>query len=157
MDPDLVGVEFETFDRLLAVPAGATKLVSVTLEWARPASSSDATAYADNFQVIPVDETVDTTAPAAPVLASVTRPSNRRLRPNWSNTNSPADGVVGYNVYRRVNGQPLGSSVRLNTGLIDNPYIRYEDYTVQRGAFYRYHLTAVDALADHKQVAPVLV
>ena len=42
----------------------------------------------------------------------------------------------------------MSSAIKLNTGLVDNPYIEFEDFTVDREVSYRYHLTAVDAAGN---------
>ncbi|MEM9479092.1 MAG: hypothetical protein AAGA58_05445 [Verrucomicrobiota bacterium] len=148
LDEGLVGTEFESFDEEIDVPPGATKITSVILEWNRTGGAAATTVFADNIHLLPLDETVDTTPPSQPVLTNVTKPFDRRLRANWSATNPTSDGVIGYNVYRRVNGEPIPNTTRLNNGLVDNPYIRFEDYTAERGISYRYHITAVDGAGN---------
>lgn len=144
LDPDLYDVEFESYDSYLDVPPGATNITRLSVWWERAGGAGAGTVYADNIQILPIDETPDTTPPGAPVLTNITKPSDLRLRANWSATNPAGDGVVGYNVYRWRNGDPVSSKIKLNTGLVDNPYIWFEDYTVMRGTTYNYHVTALD-------------
>ncbi|MEM8952652.1 MAG: hypothetical protein AAGD22_00730 [Verrucomicrobiota bacterium] len=148
MDTELFDTEFESYVSHVDVPAGATNLTWLGLWWERSGGTGAGTVYVDNVHVLPVDETPDTTPPGAPVLASISTNANLRLRCNWSDTNPPADGVVGYHVYRRVDGEPASAAVRVNTGLVDNPYIRFQDYSVDREVTYRYYLTAVDGAGN---------
>ena len=116
--------------------------------WERVGGSGGGTVYIDNIHVLPLDTSPDTTAPSAPVLDSISKNGDILLRPNWSNTNSPGDGVVGYNVYRWLDGESASTKIKMNTGLVDNPYIRFDDHTVARGVSYRYHITALDAAGN---------
>ncbi len=147
LDPDLYDQEFESFVSTVTVPAGATNITWLSAWWERVGGTGGGTVYIDNIHMLPVDDTVDTTPPSAPVLDKVTSPADLRLKCSW-NANPPSEGVVGYNVYRRVNGDPASAAVKLNLGLVDNPYIEYEDFTVDREVNYRYYITAVDAAGN---------
>ncbi|MEM9479327.1 MAG: hypothetical protein AAGA58_06655 [Verrucomicrobiota bacterium] len=144
LDPDLYDNEFESYVSHLNVPIGATSITWLSAWWERVGGTGGGTVYIDNIHILPVDESTDTTAPAAPVLTRIRNPANLRLFLEWSNTNPPADGVVGYNVYRRIDGQPASAATKLNNSPVDNPYVEFQDYTVARGVSYRYYITALD-------------
>lgn len=142
LDPDFFAKEFESYESFLNVPSGAGSITWVAVWWERVGGSGGGTAYIDNIQIVAIDETVDSTPPAPPVQSNVSTPSSRHLQANW-NASSSSD-VLGYNVYRWSAGQSESEKIKLNTGLVDNPYIEFGDYTVDRDLRYNYHITAVD-------------
>ena len=147
LDPALFGVKFQTYESYINVPSGATNLTWFSVWWQRVGGTGSGTVYIDNIQVLPASTVLDITATAKPATPSVVAQDEERLHVSWT-ANSVADGVSGYNVYRWRTSDAMSAKVKLNVGLVDNPYISFEDYTVPAGVSHSYHITAVDAAGN---------
>jgi hypothetical protein len=67
----------------------------------------------------------------------------RLVQLNWNAPNSPSDTIVGYNVYRAMNG----ATYELLNGTL-NASTSYTDGAVQSGSAYNYYVESIDAAGD---------
>lgn len=150
LNNDLTGRKFETYSFEIDVPVGATQLTDILFTIDRDAVGDGVTtAYFDNLHVRQVDTTPDVTAPAAPVMEKV----NNSYKISWSYPDEMSEGVVSYNIYRWIDGDPA-SSVKLNT---DYPFYsrdkKYQDLTTDYDVDYRFAVTAVDAAGNESALS----
>jgi len=157
LDSTLVGKEFQSYHSHINVPLNAKEITGLTLSWNRIGGAGAGTAYVDNIQVLPVQSIADEVAPSAPTIQLInylggTEPAVRlTLKPGGTD-----EGVKGYNLYRYVDGENEDTKVKLNTGLIDNPYSYYTDLTSHcdpcvPDEFFHFHVTAVDQAGNESE------
>jgi hypothetical protein len=92
-----------------------------------------------------IDMVIDTLGPAAPANLRVV-PCSTAVDLFWDA--SPDPDVLGYNVYRRLNGQ--ATYVKINPKRVVAP--RYRDAGLSNGTVYEYKVTAVDNTLDERSL-----
>lgn len=150
LNNNLTGKKFETYSYEIDIPIGATQLTDISFTIDRDAVGDGVTTvYFDNLHVRQVDTTPDVTPPTAPVLQSV----NNSYKISWSYQDESGEGVVSYNIYRWIDGDPA-SLVKLNS---DYPFYsrgkKYQDLTTEYDVDYHFAVTAVDAAGNESALS----
>ena len=150
LNNSLTGKKFETYSHELEVPIGATQVTGISFTIDRSAVGDGlATIYFDNLHLRQIDTTPDVTPPAPPVLKGV----NNSYKITWSYADETGEGVVSYNIYRWVDGDP-SSMIKLNADYpIYHHKKKHRDETAAYDVDYCYAITAVDAAGNESDLS----
>lgn len=156
MDPALFQKKFVSYESFLNVPSGATSINWLIVRWERIGGVGGGTVYLDNVSLESVNTTPDTVRPAAPDLTAVVRHWDTALEVRWTPTSPNANSVVGYHIYRAVDGVANAPRIRISHTPIENPNNDFRDFTIRPGTRYRYFVTAVDGAGNESDFSDSL-
>ncbi|MGB0370178.1 MAG: LamG-like jellyroll fold domain-containing protein [Opitutales bacterium] len=154
LNPALFNKKFETYESEIIVPAGATQVKNIDIQWIRTAGgTSNSSVFFDNILIQDADPY------KGEILVDSQRATMRRVLANQGDDritirwNAPSDlsNIEGYNLYRWVEKEDIhdnSEEERINLVPLSKLFNDYTDRNVEFGVPYRYRIGTVGVNGD---------